>query len=88
MYICKFWNKLPSTVRKSDTVDCFKSNLESFKTVCIANSLVSNSYYWNISNEILTRIETPSYLENRVKQVEYLKARPYLAKKKFFNLRY
>lgn len=86
--VCKFWNKLPSTVRGSETVDGFKSKLESFKMECIADGLMSNLYYWNISNEILARIETPSYLENRVKQVEYLKARPYLAKKKFFNLRY
>ena len=86
--VCKLWNKLPGTVRESETVDGFKCNLEGFKMNCIATGLKSQLYYWNISNEILTRIETPSYLENRVKQVEYLKAHPYLAKKKFFNLRY
>ena len=84
----EIWNKLPSTVRDSESVNSFKCNLADFKNYCMTKNLKSDNYYWNISEVILERIETPSYLESRTKQVNYLKLHPFLAKKRFFNLRY
>ena len=42
--------------------------------------------YWEISDEVLNRIEAGSYLENKMRHNEYLKDNPLAAKKKFINL--
>ena len=80
------WNKLPSDVKNSQSLDIFKSNLESFKskTRALGNSGCGN--YWEISDEVLNRIEAGSYLENKIKHNEFLKENPFAAKKKFINL--
>ena len=84
----ELWNKLPISVKDSCSVDEFKCRLESFKNDCIKGGHNSIYYYWNISDVVLSKIETVSYLENRQQQVDYLKTRPFLSKKRFFNLRY
>ena len=86
--IREIWNKLPSFVHDSDSIISFKCNLENFKSACLREGLCSGAYYWNVSNEVLSRIETPAYLISRSKQVEFLRANPFLAKKRYFNLRY
>ena len=42
--------------------------------------------YWEISDEVLNRIEAGSYLENKIRHNEFLKDNPFVAKKKFINL--
>ena len=85
--IC-FWNKLPVYVKNSDTINMFKNNLESFKKSSI-NNMYSNSspdHFWEVSNEVLRRIEGPSYLTNKSTHNAYLRDNPYVAKKRFINL--
>ena len=80
------WNKLPSDVKNSESLDIFKSNLELFKSKTRALGISGCGNYWEISDEVLNRIEAGSYLENKMRHNEYLKDNPLTAKKKFTNL--
>ena len=59
------WNKLPSDVKNSESLDIFKSNLELFKSETRALGISGRGNYWEISDEALNRIEAGSYLENQ-----------------------
>ena len=78
------WNMLPLKVKLSDSVNSFKRNLQVFKMENIDKACVG--HFWEISDEVLSRIEGPSYVANKDKHNAYLKLNPYLAKKKFINL--
>ena len=80
------WNKLPSDVKNSDSLDIFRSNLELFKSKTRALGISGCGNYWEISDEVLNRIEAGSYLENKMRHNEYLKDNQLAAKKKFINL--
>ena len=82
--VINFWNVLPLDVKCSDSVDSFKCNLESYKKESIRKSGIVN--YWDISFEVLSRIEGPTYLANKEEHNSYLKLNPYVAKKKFINM--
>ena len=85
--VIKYWNKLPIEVKDSDTVNMFKSRLQFFKNDCLSKHLSSESYFWHVSSLVIDKIETPSYLDNRAKHIEYISDKPYLAKKHCINLR-
>ena len=78
-----YWNNLPVNVKKSESVDMFKLNLESYKKESIC---YNENDYWNVSEVLLEKIEGPSYLKNKVKHNEYLLKHPYVAKKQSINL--
>ena len=80
------WNKLPSDVKNSDSLDIFKRNLEMFKSKTRALGISGYGNYWEISDEVLNRIEAGSYLENKMRHNEYLKDNPLAARKKSINL--
>ena len=80
------WNKLPNGVKNSEFLDIFKSNLELFNSKTRALGISGCGNYWEISEEVLNRIEAGSYLENKTRHDEYLKVNPLAAKKKFVNL--
>ena len=80
------WNKLPSDVKNSQSLNIFKSNLESFKNKTRALGISGYGNYWEISDEVLNRIEAGSYLENKIRHNEFLKDNPFVAKKKFMYL--
>ena len=61
------WNKLPSDVKNSESLDIFKSNLELFKSKTRALGIYGCGNYWEISDEALNRIEAGSYLENKMR---------------------
>ena len=82
--VIKLWNQLPSNVRMSESVDKFKDNLEKFKT---DNKNISKCYnFWDISTEVLARIEDASYLRNKSAHNKFLNQHPFAAKKQFINL--
>ena len=72
-------------MRESQTVIDFKVNLESFKDKSVKLNYETEQY-WNVSEEVLSRIEGPSYLENKIKHNEFLKDNPFVARKKFINM--
>ena len=63
-----FWNKLPTEVIISSSLNVFKSNLELFKALGICGA----GNFWEISDEVLNRIEGVNYLENKLKHNTYL----------------
>ena len=77
---------LPSDVKNSDSLDIFKRNLEMFKSKTRALGISGCGNYWEISDEVLNRIEAGNYLENKMRHNEYLKDNPLAARKKFINL--
>ena len=81
-----FWNQLPSAVKNSLSLNCFKSGLEDFKNKCVSLGLSGNGNFWELSGEVLKRIEGNDYIENKEKHNEYLKLHPFVAKKKFINI--
>ncbi len=58
--------------------------IDFFKKECID---VTDGNFWEVTSEVLGRIEGPHYLENKEKHNIYLKANPYVAKKRFINLK-
>jgi len=80
------WNKLPIEVKSSSSLNVFKSNLEIFKskTKALGDSCPGN--FWQISDEVLNRIEGVNYLENKIRHNSFLKDNPIVAKKKFVNI--
>ena len=88
--VISYWNKLPSGVKNSDSVLHFKMNLDEFKNKYLSNPLSysndDSDHFWDISRDVLSRIEGSNYLENKEKHNEYLWFNPHVAKKRFINL--
>ena len=68
--VIPYWNKLPPDVKASVTVLSFK--LEGFKKDMISKSITNDCFFWNVSNEVLVRIEGASYFSNKEKHNDYL----------------
>ena len=66
-------------------VEEFKIKLEKFKLDNI--HLAETGNFWDVSEVVLNKIEGKSYLDNKVKQLEYLKHNPGVAIRKGINLR-
>ena len=65
----------------------FKCNLEAYKLSSIDNRFqASTNCYWEVSEHVLSRIETPSALAGRSALCEYWSENPWVAKKKGVNL--
>ena len=61
-------------------------SLESFKKDMISKKVVNVFHFWNVSNEVIERIEGPSYVSNKIRHNEYLLSHPFVAKNRFINL--
>ena len=84
--VIPYWNKLPPDVKNSVTVLSFKIKLEGFKKDMNSKSITNDCFFWNVSYEVLARIEGVSYISNKEKHNDYLWFHPYVAKKRFINL--
>ena len=81
-----FWNKLPVDVKNASCLNGFKSGLETFKDQTKRLGISNTGNFWELSDEVLNRIEGGNYLENKAKHNIYLKENPFVAKKKFINI--
>ena len=81
--VIPYWNKLPLTVKKSISVNAFKANLDRFKN----SAIYVEGNFWEVSNDVLGRIENASYLSGRSDYVEYLNDNPWVARKRGINIR-
>ena len=54
-----------------------KIKLEGFKKDMNSKSITNDCFFWNVSNEVLARIEGASYVSNKEKQNDYLWFHPY-----------
>ena len=52
--VMNYWNKLPEHVKDKTSVNSFKNGLDKFRSNGIVNGL--NGQFWELSNEIFTRI--------------------------------
>ncbi len=78
-----YWNKLPSFVRCSTSVNSFKSNLELFKKDSI---LAETGNFWDVSFELISKIEGHVYKDNKSKHNKYLLENPKVAKRQGINI--
>ena len=70
----------------AESVTDFKIRLEKFKrNNCDLHIDCGN--FWEVSDIVLSKIEGPSYINNKSKHNEYLKKNPYAAKKLFISLK-
>ena len=79
---------MPKNVKMSESVNCFKANLENYKVRSLANVFHnSTGHFCDVSGHIMDRIENPSYLAGRPAAAfrEYLISNPWIAKRKKIN---
>ena len=78
-------NFLPE-VKNATSLNDFKSGIEKFKRDIISLGQLESGNYWDLSYEVLKRIESDNYLDNKIRHNKYLRENPFVAKKKFINL--
>ena len=81
-----YWNKLPNDVKNASSLNIFKNALDKYKNDCLSSGFYRAGNYWDLSYEVLNRIEDNSYLDNKQLFNEYLKDNPFVAQKKFINI--
>ena len=81
--VIPYWNKLPTEVKHVSNVDSFKAALDVFKRNTL---LIDTGNFWEVSDDVLNRIEGPSYLSSKKRHIEYLVRNPIIAKKRGINL--
>ena len=77
--VLNFWNKLPTHVKFSTSVDSFKNNLSKYKRT----HLYVHGNFWELSNEIFNRIQET----NRIDYVTFVKNNPRFARRRNINTR-
>jgi hypothetical protein len=80
-----YWNKLPIEIRNCTSVDNFKSSLGSFRSKLVSTGNVSGQF-WEVSYQVLDKIESDSYLINKESHNNYLRSNPFVAKRKGINI--
>ena len=80
-----YWNKLPLDVKNSSSVNCFKSSLERFKLKSLDLGII-DGHFWEVSYQVLDKIEGCDYIRNKNEHNLYLKRNPYVARKKGINI--
>ena len=81
--VISYWNDLPLKVKLSKTVDQFKCKLDEYKKS--STNIMGN--YWEVSVEILRRIESKSSPAARSAHIDYLKDNPWVARARGINLK-
>ena len=76
--VIKYWNKLPTYVKFSKSIDNFKNNLCKFKK----SHFHAQPNYWELSNEIFNKIDT-----NRTEYVSFVHNNPDFARRRGINTR-
>ena len=58
---------------QAQSIDSFKFMLEGYKLRHINGNVIDTGNFWELSNEVLDRIEGNNYIENKKVHNEYLK---------------
>ena len=77
--VINFWNKLPTYVKFSTSVDSFKNNLSKYKRT----NLNAHGNFWDLSHEIFNRIQET----NRIDYVTFVRNNPGFARRRNINTR-
>ena len=67
-------------------INSFKNQLESYKLDCISSVNERPGNFWELSDAVLSRIEGANYTDNKSSHNEFLKRKPYVAKRKLINM--
>ena len=81
-----YWNKLPNHVKNASSLNIFKNALDNYKNDYLCSGFYRAGNYWDLSYEVLNRIEDNSYLDDKQLFNEYLKDNPFVAQKKLINI--
>ena len=85
--VVNYWNILPNIVKLSPSVNSFKVRLENYKVNSLENKFHNSiGHFWELSDGVLGRIESPSYIAGRPAYCEYLCENPWVAKYKQVNI--
>ena len=79
--VANYWNKLPSDVKCSSSVDTFKVNLEKYKRRYLKEG-VTQGHFWELGSMLLSKITN----ESHDSYVDYMISNPIIAKHKKINL--
>ena len=79
MRVVKYWNKLPDIAKSAKDVTDFKKRLETFKSI----NFFKPGNYWESSDKIFDSIND----ENRQSFAEFMIENPYIAKRKYVNVK-
>ena len=52
-----FWDQLPSAVKNSLSLNCFKIGLEDFLNKCVSLGLSGQGNFWEMSSDVLKRMK-------------------------------
>ena len=77
------WNSLPLFVKISKSVENFKINLDKHKRT----SINVGQNYWDVSEELLGKIESVTSDSSRNNYVEFMRDNPWVAKRRGINVR-
>ena len=77
---------LPNDVKNASSLNILKNALDIYKNDCLSSGFYTAGNYWDLSCEVLNRIEDNSYLDNKQLFNEYLKNNPFVAQKRFINI--
>ena len=68
-------------MKMAQSIDSFKFMLEGYKLRHINGNVIETVNFWELSNEVLDRIEGNNYIENKKVHNEYLKLNHLLQRK-------
>ena len=80
--VIKYWNRLPTKVQLASSVDSFKRGLENYKRSC----MYAEGNYWEVSWEIISKIDTPNAISGREDFNKYLQRNPWYARYRGINI--
>ena len=81
--VIRMWNSLPLFVKISKSVENFKINLDKHKRT----SINVGQNYWDVSEELLGKIESVTSDSSRNNYVEFMRDNPWVAKRRGINVR-
>ena len=88
--VIQYWNKLPVSVKLAPSVNSFKERLQTYKEGYLLDKycVKGAGNFWEVSDHVMSRIETPSYMASRPAFCEYLIENPWIARAKGINTIY
>ena len=64
-HVISFWNKLPTDIKMAQSIYNFMFMLEGYELKHINGNVIDIGNFWELSHEVLYRIEGYNYIENK-----------------------
>ena len=59
--VANYWNKIPQSVKDTDTVSTFKAQLEKYKKETVSSGVSSHGHFWELSEILLSKIDNDNH---------------------------